>query len=153
MSPTRWDSDDDVLEALRDALMSSRSIPKDIADAARSAFRWRARDAGVTRISLALDSSMTRESVRAAPSEVPLLLFFEGDDASLHLTVTKDVIAGQLAPPHGSSRIVVETPRDTGSATDINDDGDFTVKCPERSPVRFHLWTAAQEMVTDWVSL
>jgi len=80
MTSTRWRSSEDklLLAALQKAVDGAGAVPQEFTEDARSAFDWRSRDAGVTRMSLVFDSSTAGMESVLAPTDhtPPLLLLF-----------------------------------------------------------------------------
>jgi len=144
-----WETDDRLLEDLRDALMGpSDEVPPEFYEAARAAFTWRTIDAELLAISY--DSVLDDDLMaRARSSMTARQLVFEADGVTLQVEVSDAGITGQLVPPR-SSRVALVTPDGVGEEADTDELGCFLMGPPPRGPIRFRL---GDSTFTDWVCL
>src|SRR5215218_4803295 len=93
-----FDVDDALLGDLGQALASAGPIPSAMLEAARSAFAWRDVDRDLELLSLAHEPSLLDGALMRGADAIGFrTLFFEGDELSLDLEVTSEIV-GQIIP-------------------------------------------------------
>ena len=144
-----WESDESLLEDLRDAVMGHPDeVPAEFIEAARAAFTWRTIDAELLAISY--DSVMDDELMaRARATMTARQLVFDADGVSLQVEVTEAGITGQLVPPR-SARVELLTPGGVVEEASTDELGCFLMGPPPRGPIRFRLDGST---LTDWILL
>jgi hypothetical protein len=138
---------DDLIDDLRAAVRSGRSVPASYAEAARAAFTWRSIEAELALLSY--DSSISGPVVArgAAP---PRVLVFGSADLTVHLEVRDRIVRGQLDPPRAGRVSLEEASRGVVSASAVEEDGFFVLACPGAGPVRLRL-VGDLPTVTEWL--
>jgi len=147
-----WD-DDELLEALRDALRAREAVPEEFIEAGKSAFAWHNIDAELAQ--LTYDSSRDAEyelSVRAEDASIRALAFTSAH-LTIELEVTEDSLLGQIIPAQAG--MIKIQPR-TGAETSVSADeiGCFSVRPIPSGAFRLHCRTASDiEALTGWITL
>ena len=94
-----WDSDDVLLDALRDALSTPPGdVPPEFVEAAKAAFTWRTIDEElllITSYDSVLDDTLF---ARARSTATARQLVFDADGVTLQVEVSAAGITGQLIP-------------------------------------------------------
>jgi hypothetical protein len=146
--PHAWDSDDRLLEDLRDAVTEPGPVPPEYLEAGRAAFAWRTIDADLLLLT-SYDSVLDPElASRARSALAARQLVFDADGVSVQVEVTAAGIAGQLVPP-APARVRLLTA--TGSAEEAEADelGFFVLGAPPPGPVRLRC-AGTSTFLTDW---
>jgi len=98
-----WDSDEILLDALRDALSTpSEEVPPEFVEAAKAAFTWRNIDEElllITSYDSVLDDTLF---ARARSTATARQLVFDADGVMLQVEVSAAGITGQLMPASGA---------------------------------------------------
>jgi hypothetical protein len=151
MEPQLWSNDDDLLDALGDALRSAGPIPSHVTLSGRAAWTWRSIDAELA--TLVFDSALEEAvSVRADGGSTARLLIFEGEQgSSVEFEVGEDGLVGQLLPPAAGQVSLLST---DGAAVEVEADsvGCFVLPLPG-GPFRLLCRTSETTFTTDWVRL
>lgn len=152
MMGTGWD-DEELLAALRQALLARQAVPPAFVEAAQNAFAWRNIDAELAQ--LTYDSMRDYDAtvgVRAEAASIRSLTF-----TSAHLTIELEVaqesLLGQIVPTQTAT--VTVQPR-AGSETGVQTDeiGCFSIRPIPSSPFRLHCRTVAGvDALTGWITL
>ena len=146
-------SDDALLEELRDALAQPPSVPDAVLDAAKAAFEFRTIDEELELLSLSYDSSTDQSvAVRGPAVDTPRMLVFDGEHLTIELELGEDVVMGQVVPPH-ADRIVLEGADGRRLETDADEAGFFLLRRPPRGPVRLHWHGQGARVVTQWMTI
>jgi len=144
-----FDVDDALLGDLGQALASAGPIPSAMLEAARSAFAWRDVDRDLELLSLAHEPSLLDGALMRGADAIGFrTLFFEGDELSLDLEVTSEIV-GQIIPPQ-PCRIALMNGRETLALVDADALGCFRLALPDRGPLRLRCSTADRVVATDW---
>jgi hypothetical protein len=146
-------NDDELLEALRQAVAARNAVPAEFIAAARNAFAWHNIDAELAQ--LTYDSMRDAEpalSTRTEAASIRALTFTSG-----HLTIELEVgtqsLVGQIVPAQSA---VITVQLTTGSETDTRADeiGCFSIAPIPAGQFRLRCRTGAGvETVTGWITL
>ncbi|MFS8096039.1 hypothetical protein LFM09_02775 [Lentzea alba] len=142
-----WESDEMLLDALRDALSTpSEEVPPEFVEAAKAAFTWRNIDEELLLISYdsVLDDTLF---ARARSTATARQLVFDAAGVSLQVEVSAAGITGQLMPPSGSVTLV--TPDGDAETAAVDELGTFVMGVAPRGPVKFRFANGC----TDWFIL
>jgi hypothetical protein len=157
--PGRWADDDQLLEALGDALRAG-DVPRALVEAGKRAYR--AYDIDAQLAALTHDSAADREhalaGTRGDPDSARLrFVGFRSDDHKVvvELEVVDDVIVGQLAPVvAGAVDLYVAGESGVAATVEIDEVGAFTLRPIPDGRFRLRLRTDAGAVIlTDWTSL
>jgi hypothetical protein len=156
-----WDTDQQLLAALRDALDANAEVPETFRAAGRAVFRAPDLDAELAALSydsatqpLALvrggldggvdDSTDEPATVRA--------LSFAHAQLSIHLQVADGAVLGQLVPPQ-CAELVLQTPAGKPTEISTDEDGWFALRPFPAGRFRLRCRTADHTVVTGWITL
>ncbi len=151
MEQQLWSNDNELLEALRDALRSAGPVPENVTTSGRAAWTWRTIDAELA--TLVFDSYLQEAvSVRGDENTGARQLIFEGEHGSLvEFEVGEDGLVGQLLPP-ARGEVSLLTAEGTVAETTTDDVGCFVLPLAV-GPFRLLCRTADSTFTTDWVRL
>jgi hypothetical protein len=152
MMGTGWD-DEELLAALRQALLARQAVPSGFVEAAQSAFAWHNIDAELAE--LTYDSVRDDEmatSVRAEAASIRALTF-----SSAHLTieleVTQESLLGQIVPTQ-TATVTVQPSAGNETLVQTDEIGCFSIRPIPSSPFRLHCRTVAGvDTLTGWINL
>lgn len=143
-----WDSDEVLLDALRDALSTPPGeVPPEFVEAAKAAFTWRSIDEElllITSYDSVLDDTLF---ARARSTATARQLVFDADGVTLQVEVSADGITGQLIPAAGDVTLV--TPNGDAETAPVDELGTFVMNSAPRGPVKFRFANGC----TDWLIL
>ncbi|MDX3663393.1 hypothetical protein PV646_39405 [Streptomyces sp. ID05-26A] len=143
-----WDSDEDLLDALRDALSTPQDdVPPEFVEAAKAAFTWRTIDEElllITSYDSVLDDTLFS---RARSTATARQLVFDAEGVMLQVEVSAAGVTGQLMPASGSVTLV--TPNGDHETAAIDELGMFVMGVAPRGPVKFRFASGC----TDWFIL
>jgi hypothetical protein len=143
-----WDSDEVLLDALRDALNTpSEDVPPEFVEAAKAAFTWRNIEEElllITSYDSVLDDTLF---ARARSTSTARQLVFDANDVSLQVEVSSAGLTGQLMPASGSVTLV--TPSGDHETAVVDELGMFVMGVAPRGPVKFRFTGGC----TDWFIL
>jgi hypothetical protein len=143
-----WDSDEVLLDALRDALSTpSDDVPPEFVEAAKAAFTWRNIDEElllITSYDSVLDDTLF---ARARSTSTARQLVFDADGVMLQVEVSAAGITGQLMPAGGPVTLV--TPTGDHETAVVDELGMFVMGVAPRGPVKFRFASGC----TDWFIL
>ena len=126
-------TDDELLDALRDALVTTEEVPRAFVEAGKAAFVWRTIDAELA--ALTYDSAWDSPAVPAIRSESATLrsLTFASDGWTIEIELTPDGVLGQLDPPEAGT---VSARGDGGklASAEIDDLGFFALRPVPTAP-------------------
>ncbi|MGY4770796.1 hypothetical protein ACXC9Q_28110 [Kribbella sp. CWNU-51] len=145
-------NDDELLDALRDALTTADEVPRTFVEAGKAAFVWRTIDAELA--ALTYDSAWESLAPAAVRSESATLrsLTFASDGWTIEIELTPDAVLGQLDPPEAGS---VSARGDGGkfAAADIDELGFFTLRPVPTAPYRLLCTTeSGTTILTGWIT-
>ncbi|MEV6415087.1 hypothetical protein [Kribbella sp. NPDC051718] len=148
-----WSDDDQLFEALGDALTSAGEVPPGFVEAGKAVFAWRTIDAELA--ALTYDSAWDTGEVlvtRAAESASLRRLTFATESLSIELELTPDELIGQVSPPQGGTVQLTAGSDDLGTAP-VDDLGFFVVRPVPRHPFQVLCRTdSGVTVLTGWVS-
>jgi hypothetical protein len=153
MDPAMWhDSDDALIQEVKEALARERAVPDQVIQAAMDAYDLRHLDAELELLSLSFDSLMADAAgVRGLAQDGPRMLVFDGEELTLELEIGDDVLMGQVVPAR-SDRVIVECADGRVDEADADDAGFFLLRRPAHGPIRLKL-RQASNVVTGWISI
>jgi len=150
--PDIWD-DEELLEALREALAERRAVPPKFVEAAKNAFAWHNIDAELAE--LTYDSSRDAEpapSTRAETASIRALTFTSAH-LTIELEVTHDSLLGQIVPAQAGT-IKVQLRDGAESTVPADEIGRFTIRPMPAGTFRLHCKTSADaDALTNWITL
>jgi hypothetical protein len=152
MMGTGWD-DEELLAALRQALLARQAVPSGFVEAAQNAFAWHNIDAELAE--LTYDSVRDDEmatSVRAEAASIRALTF-----SSAHLTieleVTQESLLGQIVPTQ-TATVTVQPSAGNETLVQTDEIGCFSIRPIPSGPFRLHCRTVAGvDVLTGWITL
>jgi hypothetical protein len=148
--PNGWD-DEQLLEALREAIRARQAVPSWFVTTGKNAYAWHNIDAELAQ--LTYDSQADRELalVRSETASIRALTFTSAH-LSLELEVGTDTLFVQVMPPQAG---ILETHTKAGTTTSPGDEsGYFAVEPIPDSPFRLRFRTAGgTDVVTGWITL
>jgi len=144
--------DDELLEALGEALRAREQVPEWFVETGKNAYAWHNIDAELAQ--LTYDSSRDRDAVSAMRSETASIraLTFTSAQLSVELEVTTGSLVGQIIPPRAGTLEVHTT---AGVASSLMDEiGCFAVTPIPSSPFRLRCRTEdGTDVLTGWITL
>jgi hypothetical protein len=148
--PPWWDADDELLDALGEALREGverdcRAVPPGFVAAGKAAYAWCGVDAGLA--SLRYESSVWPALVRATAPAVRMLTYRAGD-LTVELEVTASAVQGQLVPARPGWVDVRPGP---GASVEADDLGYFVIRPAPRGPFRLRCQAAGVVVLTGWI--
>jgi hypothetical protein len=147
-----WD-DEQLLNALREAMSARRAVPLSFVEAARNAYAWHDIDAELAQ--LTYDSSRDHERSVSLRSETASIraLTFTSAHLTIELEVTEHSLIGQVIPPQ-EGRIETQPRLGVPTAAQIDQIGCFSIDPIPASPFRLHCRTGdGADVVTGWITL
>lgn len=143
-----WDSDEVLLDALRDALSTPQDdVPPEFVEAAKAAFTWRTIDEElllITSYDSVLDDTLF---TRARSTATARQLVFDAEGVMLQVEVSAAGVTGQLMPASGPITLV--TPAGDHETAAVDELGMFVMGVAPRGPVKFRFASGC----TDWFIL
>ena len=146
-------SDDELLEALRQAVAARQAVPAEFVAAAKTAFAWHNIDAELAR--LTYDSMRDTDfalSTRTEAASIRALTFTSGH-LTIELEVGTESLVGQIVPAQAA--LITIQPM-TGAETDVRADeiGCFSIEPIPAGQFRLRILSAAGfETITGWITL
>jgi hypothetical protein len=151
---SQWaDDDDQLLDALGDALRAAQAVPDSFTEAGRAAYTWHGIDAELA--ALTFDSAAEPAGVPAIRAEEasPRFLTFAAADLTIELEIGADAIVGQIVPPQ-SGHADATPASGPASSTQIDDIGCFVIRPLPASPFRLHCHASSGiSALTTWITL
>jgi hypothetical protein len=128
-------NDDELFEALRDALATSDEVPRAFVEAGKAAFVWQTIDAELA--ALTYDSDWDTLALAPVRSESATLrsLTFASDGWTIEIELTPDGVLGQLDPPEAGTVSARDDGGEVASAA-IDDLGFFALRPVPTFPYR-----------------
>ena len=149
---TGWD-DEELLAALRQALLARQAVPPDFVEAAQNAFAWRNIDAELAE--LTYDSVRDNEmaaSMRAEAASIRALTFTSAH-LTIELEVARDSLLGQIVPAQAAA-VTVQSGASAETVVHADEIGRFSISPIPSSPFRLHCRTIADiDALTGWITL
>jgi hypothetical protein len=147
-----WD-DEELLAALREALVQRQSVPADFVQVAKSAFAWHNIDAELAE--LTYDSSRDAELVPSTRAEAASIraLTFTSANLTIELEVTEDAVLGQIVPPQPGA-VRIQPKEGTETTVPADEIGCFSIRPIPTGTFRLHCRTATNaDALTGWIAL
>lgn len=155
MSQQWWTDDDQLLDALREALRPERSVPAEFIAMGKAAFAWHGIDAELAALTYdsVLDSAEADAAgVRCEPANLRYLTFTSAN-LTVELEVTDEALLGQLVPP-GSGQVEVRAADGAVVAAVVDQAGGFAVRPVPRGSFRLCCQPMnGPSVLTDWLVL
>ena len=149
--PNGWD-DEQLLEALREAIRARQAVPSWFVTTGKNAYAWHNIDAELAQ--LTYDSQADTEQLAFVRSETASIraLTFTSARLSLELEVGEDSLLGQVIPPQAGT---LKTYTKAGLTTSpVDESGYFAVEPIPASPFRLRFrTTGGADVVTGWITL
>jgi hypothetical protein len=146
-----YDSDDELLDALRSAVNGPGEVPAEVLAAANGAFAWRTIDAELA--ALVEESWAGNDSLVGVRSTqgTDRTLVFRASETVLEIDVSADGLVGQIDPAR-SGTVLLECPDGTTATAKIDELGWFTVQPRSSGMVRLRCSPdGAPTFVTEWM--
>jgi hypothetical protein len=150
--PDSWD-DEQLLGALKDALLARRAVPPEFVEAGKNAYAWRNIDAELAQ--LTYDSIRDKDRTPAMRSETASIraLTFTSPHLTIELEVSEDHLFGQVIPPREGT-IEIHTRADAIAETPVDELGCFVIRPIPSSPFRLNCHTADDtDVMTGWITV
>lgn len=146
-----WD-DDDLVEALREAMQARAGVPAELVEATKNAYTWRTIDAELAE--LTFDSSHERElaGTRAESASIRALTF-TSPRLTIEVEVTENSLIGQVIPLREGT---LEAQAQDGASTSaqVDEIGSFSVAPIPSGPFRLRYRNEqGMDVVTGWITL
>jgi hypothetical protein len=145
--------DDELLAALREALVEREAVPPEFVEAAKNAFAWHNIDAELAE--LTYDSSRDTEPAPITRAETASIraLTFTSAHLTLELEVTHDSLLGQIVPAQaGTIKVQLREGAETTFPADRI--GRFTIRPIPVGEFRLQCKTSADtDALTNWITL
>jgi hypothetical protein len=146
--------DDELLEALGEALRAREQVPEWFVETGKNAYAWHNIDAELAQLTYDSDSDRDRDLVTAVRSETASIraLTFTSARLSIELEVGEGSLLGQIIPPRAGT---VETHTRAGVTTSpVDEIGSFAVEPIPASPFRLRFRTTDDlDVLTGWIAL
>ena len=146
--------DDDLLDALREALATAGHPQRDLVVAnAQDAFSYQRLDEELAQ--LVYDSLLDSGAPSATRAGAdPRVVVFENHAMSIEIEIIGDTIVGQIAPP-SQVRITVEVPEQEAFQVQTDELGCFSLTAASlgalsRGPLRLQIERDKKLTVTEW---
>jgi hypothetical protein len=148
-----WDDDEELMQALREALRVPAADPK-VVEAAKGAFAWLTIDQDLQLVPLLYDSEFDQTAaVRDRGPGRPRLLEFGSGALSVELEVGPGGIEGQLIPPQTGEITLVTADGGRFATATADDVGCFALPSPSHGPVRLQCATEQARLTTEWLTI
>jgi hypothetical protein len=152
-----WETDQQLLAALRDALDAEAEVPETFRAAGRAVFPGPDLDAELA--ALSYDSTQSLALVRGAPDDsgdepaTVRALSFAHAELTIHLQVADGAVLGQLVPPP-CAELILQTPAGKPIRIGIDEDGWFVLRPVPAGRFRLRCQTVdGNTVVTAWIML
>jgi hypothetical protein len=146
-------NDEQVLEALREAMRARQAVPDEFVQTAKGVYAWHNIDAELAQ--LTYDSRHDKDrsgSVRSETASIRALTFTSAH-LSIELEVTDGLLLGQVMPP-GEGTIEAQTRTGAITAALVDEIGCFSIEPVPAGPFRLHCSIArGPDVVTGWITL
>jgi hypothetical protein len=152
MPSRNWNDDDELLHALRDALLLQPE-EQEVVTAARAAFRWRTTDADLELASLLYDSDLDQSMLVRGPLHgAPRTLVFRRGARGVEIEVSEAGIEGQLVPPEPGEVRLVTASGGEAETTTADEVGCFAFPARRRGPIRIECTLRDGRIATEWIT-
>lgn len=145
--------DDELMAALREALLEREAVPAEFIEAGKNAFAWHNIDAELAQ--LTYDSVRDGEAALSTRSESATIraLTFTSPHVSIELEVGADSLVGQVVPTQAAT---IRVQPKVGPETTVPADpiGCFSIRPVPSGEFRLHCRTAqGVDAQTGWITL
>jgi hypothetical protein len=155
---TDWNSDEQLVAALGEALLAEREVPARLVEIGKAAFAWHSVDGELAE--LTFDSAAPREveataGTRAEPAAIRAMTF-AASELNIELEVTQDGLVGQVAPAQpGEIEVGLrDGANSAASRITVDDVGWFVIRPLPIGPFRLQVRpSAGGEVFTEWITL
>jgi hypothetical protein len=146
-----WD-DEQLMEALREAMQARAAVPDWFIETAKSAYAWHDIDAELAQLTYDSQSEPAGAAVTRSEAASIRALTFTSAQLSIELEVTARSLLGQIIPPRGGS-IEVHT-KDGVTSLPTDEIGCFSVVPIPAGPFRLRCQTTdGADVLTGWITL
>lgn len=146
-------NDEQLLEALRDAMRARRAVPAELIEAAESAYAWHNIDAELAQLTYDSAHDDARNASTRSETASIRALTFTSASLSIELEVSGHSLLGQISPPGNG---VMETQTSAGGVTSVPVDeiGCFFIDPKPAGAFRLRCRVQdAADVVTGWITL
>lgn len=151
--PTNWDSDEQLVADLGEALRTEREVPARFVEIGKAAFAWHSVDADLAALTFdsATDPGALAE-VRSEPAAVRAMTF-SASRLTIELEVTDDALLGQIVPAQ-AGELEVQSRDGSASSVPIDEVGWFMIRPRPAGLFRLRVRTVdGDEIRTQWTDL
>jgi hypothetical protein len=150
--PDGWD-DEELLAALKQALLARRAVPDEFVAAGQNAFTWHNIDAELAQLTYDSTRGSGQPSRARAETASIRALTFTSARLTIELEVTGDSLVGQIIPIQAAT-IEVQTLTGTETAPPSDEIGCFSIHPIPGGPFRLHFrGPASVDVLTGWITL
>jgi len=147
-----WD-DEQLLEALREAMRARQAVPASFIEMAKNAYAWHNIDAELAQLTYDSDSDQDGAAVMRSEAASIRALTFTSAHLSIELEVTDGSLLGQIIPPQQGT-VEVQTKAGASTTTRLDEIGCFSVVPIPARPFRLRCRTAdGTDVLTGWIVL
>jgi hypothetical protein len=146
-------SDDELLEALGEAMKARQAVPSWFIETGKNAYAWHNIDAELAQ--LTYDSNDHQREAMVTRSETASIraLTFTSAHLTVELEVTEDSLVGQIIPPRAGT-LEIHTMAGEITTTEVDEIGCFAVDPIPDSPFRLRCRTAdGTDVLTGWITI
>jgi len=146
-------TDEQLLEALSEALRARQAVPPWFVETAKNAYAWHNVEAELAQ--LTYDSSRDRDLTASLRSESASIraLTFTSAHLSIELEIAESSVLGQIMPPQEGT-IEAETQGGVTTPAPVDEIGCFSIEPIPPGPFRLHCHTRdGTDVVTGWITL
>jgi hypothetical protein len=150
--PDSWD-DEQLWEALREALRARQAVPSWFVETGKNAFAWHNIDSELAQLTYDSQRDTHEAMVMRAETASIRALTFTSTHLSLELEVTENSLLGQIIPAR-SGTLEIHPRNGESSATEVDELGCFSVEPIPPSPFRLR-WRAPDgiDVMTGWITI
>jgi hypothetical protein len=150
--PDSWD-DEQLWEALREALRARQAVPSWFVETGKNAFAWHNIDSELAQLTYDSQRDTHEAMVMRAETASIRALTFTSAHLSMELEVTENSLLGQIIPAR-SGTLEIHPRNGESSATEVDELGCFSVEPIPPSPFRLR-WRAPDgiDVVTGWITI
>jgi hypothetical protein len=145
--------DEELLEALHDAMKARQAVPAHFIETGKNAYAWHNIDAELAQ--LTYDSCADKHPSASLRSEAASIRALTFTSAHLHIEVevTDDSLIGQIIPPQAGT-IEIQAQSGPNSTAPIDEIGCFAIDPVPAGAFRLHCRTdSGTEVITGWITL
>ncbi len=151
MASNWWNSDDQLVAMLDEALQEARAVPPEFIEAGKAAYTWRGIDAELA--ALTYDSEHEPALTRTDTAALRALTFC-CSRLTIELEIIGDGLIGQLVPAPGAVPVELETRSGVVAQATADELGCFTMRWRPSGPFRLRCQVGTgPEIRTSWTTL